>query len=178
MDSIIIFQVCRRFPDLCPLIFTEIQDMFLELSGEKEEGDGIWENAFLHSSTHFSVLEFGQTVVKPIHGIHLWQPGSHQRQAGGATCCQKQSIQLSSYSKRGVLTPAIFCAEEGRSLCAAVWLPKFSIHEQKRKKKGGIIKGNKSQTKTSNPNYVRYAISNLSLKKKKTKKDEFFFLLR
>lgn len=149
--------------------------MLPELFGEKEGGDSKWENAFLHSSTHFSFLEFGQTVVKPIHGIHLWQPGSHQRQAGGATCCQKQSIQLHSYSKRGVLTPAVFCAEEGRSLRAAVWLPKFSFHGQKRKKKGCIIKGNKSQTKTSNPNYVRYAISNLSLKKKKNTKGWIFF---
>lgn len=150
--------------------------MLPELFGEKEGGDSKWENTFLHSSAHFSFLEFGQTVVKPIHGVHLWQPGSHQRQAGGATCCQKQSIQLRSYSKRGVLTPAVFCAEEGRSLRAAVWLPKLSFHGQKGKKKGRIIKGNKSQTKTSNPNYVRYAISNLSLKKKKHKGWNFFLL--
>lgn len=99
----------------------------------------------------------------------------HQRWAGGAPCCQKQTSQLNccANSKKGDLQQQLFVLKREGS-CAQLFGSQNSSHRQQRTKERSV-QWNKPQTGASAPNDARYGLPDLSLRIT-TKDGEFFHL--
>lgn len=145
-----------------------LPDLFGE-TDDTEQG-----NTFLHN-----ILPLSSGILTNSCKTSLWSPS--------VTTRQPPQTDRRGYGLPEISQPAQFLCKKRDCLTSSIWREKvavlgclatkiLSFPGQKGKKEECIIKWNKTQTRTSTPNYVSCMLSVICPWEKKRKDEEFFYI--